>query len=164
MTTTLLDVQDLTVEFMTRRGIVKAVQHVNVTVAKGETVGIVGESGSGKSSLARLIVGLLPRKSGSVKFRGNELSVALKDRSKDDLRQIQFIYQLPDVALNPRQTIGEIIGRGFGPDEITDAVETVVETYLKHRSNAGEKFLDAYRRLGPAPFKEALYGGVEKAA
>ncbi len=89
----------------------KAVNDVTLNVAKGETVAVVGESGSGKSSLARLIVGLLPRTSGSVKFRGTELSVYLKDRKKDDLRQIQFIYQLPDVALNPRQTIGEIIGR-----------------------------------------------------
>ncbi len=54
-------------------------------------------------------------------------------------------------------SIGEIIGRGFGPDEITDAIETVVETYLKHRLSADEKFLDAYRRLGPAPFKDVLY-------
>ncbi len=61
-------------------------------------------------------------------------------------------------------TIGDIIGRGFGPDEITDAIETVVETYLAHRLNAGETFLTAYRRLGQAPFKEALYGAVEKAA
>jgi peptide/nickel transport system ATP-binding protein len=89
----------------------KAVNDVSLTVAKGETVAVVGESGSGKSSLARLIAGLLPRKSGSVKFRGAELSIALKQRKREDLRQIQFIYQLPDVALNPRQTIGEIIGR-----------------------------------------------------
>lgn len=89
----------------------KAVNDVTLNVAKGETVAVVGESGSGKSSLARLIVGLLPRSAGSVKFRGNELSVDLKGRKKDDLRQIQFIYQLPDVALNPRQTIGDIIGR-----------------------------------------------------
>jgi peptide/nickel transport system ATP-binding protein len=89
----------------------KAVNDVTLSVAKGETVAVVGESGSGKSSLARLIVGLLPRASGSVKFRGVELSTALKERKIDDLRQIQFIYQLPDVALNPRQTIGEIIGR-----------------------------------------------------
>ena len=75
------------------------------------------------------------------------------------------LYQLTlGGSADENTSIGEIIGRGFGPDEITDAVETVVETYLKHRSNAGEKFLDAYRRLGPAPFKEALYGGVEKAA
>ncbi|GAB2178671.1 ABC transporter ATP-binding protein [Dongia sp. agr-C8] len=88
-----------------------AVNNVSINVAKGETVAVVGESGSGKSSLARLILGLLPRKSGSVKFNGKELPPALKDRSKDELRRIQFIYQQPDVALNPRQTIGEIIGR-----------------------------------------------------
>jgi len=88
-----------------------AVNNVTISVAKSETVAVVGESGSGKSSLARLILGLLPRKSGSVKFNGKELPPALKQRSKDDLRRIQFIYQQPDVALNPRQTIGEIIGR-----------------------------------------------------
>ena len=54
-------------------------------------------------------------------------------------------------------TIGEIIGRGFAPDEITDAVETIVDTYLARRENSNESFLDAYRRLGPAPFKAALY-------
>ncbi len=61
-------------------------------------------------------------------------------------------------------SIGEIIGRGFGPDEITDAVETIVETYLSLRRDRSERFLDAYRRLGAAPFKEALYGSAAKAA
>ncbi|WP_048645377.1 nitrite/sulfite reductase [Nitratireductor soli] len=61
-------------------------------------------------------------------------------------------------------TIGEIIGRGFGPDEITNAIETIVETYLANRENKEESFLDAYRRLGQAPFKEALYGQEAKAA
>ena len=80
----------------------------------------------------------------------------------DLARQAAAVGEVPIGAIVVKD--GEIIGRGFGPDEITDAVETVVETYLKHRSNADEKFLDAYRRLGPAPFKEALYGGAEKAA
>ena len=88
-------------------------KNVSINVAKGETVAVVGESGSGKSSLARLIVGLLPRESGSVNFGGKELSTHTKGRTKDDLRKIQLIYQLPDVALNPRQTIGEIIGRPY---------------------------------------------------
>ena len=61
-------------------------------------------------------------------------------------------------------SIGEIVGRGFAPDEITDAIETVVETYLKLRLDRSEKFIDAYRRLGAAPFKEALYGSEAKAA
>lgn len=61
-------------------------------------------------------------------------------------------------------SIGEIIGRGFGPDEITDAIEKIVDTYLTIRSDKSEKFLDAYRRVGPAPFKEALYASEAKAA
>ena len=61
-------------------------------------------------------------------------------------------------------SVGEIIGRGFGPDEITDAIETVVETYLRIARRPSEKFIDAYRRVGAAPFKEALYGGEAKAA
>ena len=88
-------------------------KNVSIDVSKGETVAVVGESGSGKSSLARLIVGLLPLTSGSVKFGGRELPPITKNRTKDDLRRIQLIYQLPDVALNPRQTIGEIIGRPY---------------------------------------------------
>ena len=61
-------------------------------------------------------------------------------------------------------SIGEIVGRGFGPDEIGNAIETIVETYLARRSDRSEKFLDFYRRVGPAPFKEALYAGEVKAA
>ncbi len=61
-------------------------------------------------------------------------------------------------------TIGEIIGRGFGPDEITDAIEKIVDTYLGLRLSRDEKFLDAYRRVGAAPFKEALYASEARAA
>lgn len=92
-------------------GTFTAVKRVSITVARGETVAVVGESGSGKSSLARVIVGLLPCRTGEVKLHGRALSPDLKGRSRDDLRKVQLIYQQPDVALNPRQTIGEIIGR-----------------------------------------------------
>ncbi|AZO45376.1 MULTISPECIES: nitrite/sulfite reductase [Mesorhizobium] len=61
-------------------------------------------------------------------------------------------------------SVGEIIGRGFSSDEITDAIEQIVETYLGLRLDPQEKFIDAYRRVGPAPFKEALYAGEAKAA
>jgi sulfite reductase (NADPH) hemoprotein beta-component len=59
-----------------------------------------------------------------------------------------------------RASIGEIVGKGFSTAEVVDAVETIVDTYLAHRESASEPFLDAYRRLGPAPFKEALYGAA----
>jgi sulfite reductase (NADPH) hemoprotein beta-component len=61
-------------------------------------------------------------------------------------------------------SVGDIIGRGFGPDEIVDAIETLVETYLAIRSDRSERFLDVYRRVGAAPFKEALYGAEARAA
>jgi peptide/nickel transport system ATP-binding protein len=72
---------------------------------------VVGESGSGKSTTARVITGLLPPKGGQVYFDGEPLPPALKDRSKDQLRELQMIYQMADVAMNPRQTVEEIIGR-----------------------------------------------------
>jgi sulfite reductase (NADPH) hemoprotein beta-component len=61
-------------------------------------------------------------------------------------------------------SIGEIIGRGFAPEDLTDAIETIVDTYLGLRTAPSERFLDAYRRVGSAPFKEALYGADAKAA
>ncbi|AZO52939.1 MAG: nitrite/sulfite reductase [Mesorhizobium sp.] len=61
-------------------------------------------------------------------------------------------------------SVGEIIGRGFSSEEITDAIETIVDTYLGLRLNPQEIFIDAYRRVGPGPFKEALYAGEAKAA
>jgi len=61
-------------------------------------------------------------------------------------------------------SVGEIIGRGFSSEEITDAIEQIVNTYLGLRLGPDERFIDAYRRVGPAPFKEALYAGETKAA
>ncbi|MER8894360.1 nitrite/sulfite reductase [Mesorhizobium sp. M0676] len=61
-------------------------------------------------------------------------------------------------------SVGEIIGRGFSSEEITDAIEQIVDTYLGLRLGPSERFIDAYRRVGPAPFKEALYAGETKAA
>jgi peptide/nickel transport system ATP-binding protein len=72
---------------------------------------VVGESGSGKSSLARVVVGLLPRWSGEVRLKGQVLTPALADRTLDAKRRLQMVHQMPDVALNPRQTLADIIGR-----------------------------------------------------
>ena len=84
---------------------------ISVDLPAGQTLAVVGESGSGKSTLARAITGLLPPSSGKIIFSGRTLSPALKDRSKDDLRELQMIYQMADTAMNPRQTVGTIIGR-----------------------------------------------------
>ena len=86
-------------------------QEVSISVERGRTVAVVGESGSGKSTLARVITGLLPPRSGEILFQGELLPHALAQRTKQQLRQAQMIYQLPDVALNPRQRVRDIVGR-----------------------------------------------------
>ncbi|MBT8354037.1 MAG: ABC transporter ATP-binding protein, partial [Desulfofustis sp.] len=89
----------------------KVLEDINLTVRKGRTVALVGESGSGKSTLAKVITGLLPPTRGSISFMGEELPLELKDRDKESLRKLQMIYQMPDTALNPRQTVRTVIGR-----------------------------------------------------
>src|SRR5262252_10264242 len=110
----LLDVADLTVEFSTRRGIVRAVEHVDVRIAKGETVGIVGESGSGKSVTSYAVMRILDRAGriaeGSVMFSGIDLRAADEDDMRDIRgREISMVFQNPRAALNPIRKIGRQI-------------------------------------------------------
>jgi peptide/nickel transport system ATP-binding protein len=90
---------------------VKVLNDVNISVPRGSTVAVVGESGSGKSTTARVITGLLPPITGSIEFDGATLPNKLEDRTKEQKRRIQMIYQMADTAMNPRQTVREIIGR-----------------------------------------------------
>ena len=92
-------------------GSAKVLHKVDIEVPKGSTVAVVGESGSGKSTTARVITGLLPQTAGTVVFDGIELPKALADRTKEQKRRIQMIYQMADTAMNPRQTVRDIIGR-----------------------------------------------------
>ena len=92
-------------------GMITVLSGVTVRVPRGRTVAVVGESGSGKSTLARVITGLLPPAKGEITFEGKRLPPALKDRSKDQMRRLQMIYQMPDTALNPRRRVRDIIGR-----------------------------------------------------
>lgn len=84
---------------------------VTVELHPGQTLALVGESGSGKSTMARVITGLLPPREGRITFDGKPLPPALRQRSREELRQLQMIYQMADVAMNPRQTVATIIGR-----------------------------------------------------
>jgi len=86
-------------------------QDVSILVEKGRTVAVVGESGSGKSTLARVVTGLLPARFGGIHFRGEPLPDKLNHREKQQLQKVQMISQLPDIALNPRQRVRDIIGR-----------------------------------------------------
>lgn len=104
----ILDVRNVTAAY---GNAITVLKNVSVTVPRGRTVAVVGESGSGKSTLARAVTGLLPPAKGEIIFDGKALPRALKDRGPDILRRIQMIYQMPDTALNPRQTVYEVIGR-----------------------------------------------------
>jgi peptide/nickel transport system ATP-binding protein len=110
----LLNVRDLTVEFQTRRGIVKAVQHVDLTIAKGETIGIVGESGSGKSVTSYAVMRILDRAGriadGSVMFTNIDVRTASESDMRDLRgREISMIFQNPRAALNPIRKVGRQI-------------------------------------------------------
>jgi peptide/nickel transport system ATP-binding protein len=146
----LLDVNDLTVEFATRRGIVKAVQHVNISVAKGETLGIVGESGSGKSVTSYAVMRILDRAGriaeGSVMFSGIDVKNASEDQMRDLRgREISMIFQNPRAALNPIRKVG---------DQIEDVLRQHVQSAASDR---GEKAIEALEQVKIARPRERYH-------
>jgi peptide/nickel transport system ATP-binding protein len=146
----LLDVSDLTVEFATRRGIVKAVQHVNISVAKGETLGIVGESGSGKSVTSYAVMRILDRAGkiaeGSVMFSGIDVKTATENQMRDLRgREISMIFQNPRAALNPIRKVG---------DQIEDVLRQHVQSTSTDR---GEKAIEALEAVKIARPRERYH-------
>ncbi|MFT5701342.1 MAG: peptide/nickel transport system ATP-binding protein [Desulforhopalus sp.] len=108
------------------------VKDINLKVRRRKTVAVVGESGSGKTTVARIVTGLLPSNKGEITFHGEILSPDLASRGQDCLQRLQMIYQMPDVALNPRQKIKKIIGRplafyfGMKGKEATERVKELL--------------------------------------
>ncbi|ACP25926.1 putative ATP-binding component of ABC transporter [Sinorhizobium fredii NGR234] len=123
----------------------KVLHDVSMHLSKGQTLAIVGESGSGKSTLARVITGLLPPTEGRITFDGKDLPKALKGRTNEELRRIQMIYQMADTAMNPRQTVRDIIGRplsfyfGMHGARKTERVKELLD-----QIEMGTRFLDRY--------------------
>jgi peptide/nickel transport system ATP-binding protein len=147
----LLDVNDLTVEFATRRGIVKAVQHVNIQVAKGETLGIVGESGSGKSVTSYAVMRILDRAGkiaeGSVMFSGIDVKGATENQMRDLRgREISMIFQNPRAALNPIRKVG---------DQIEDVLRQHVQQATTN--DRGEKAIEALEAVKIARPRERYH-------
>jgi peptide/nickel transport system ATP-binding protein len=146
----LLDVNDLTVEFATRRGTVKAVQHVNISVAKGETLGIVGESGSGKSVTSYAVMRILDRAGkiaeGSVMFSGIDVTAATESQMRDLRgREISMIFQNPRAALNPIRKVG-------------DQIEDVLRQHVRSAaSDRGEKAIEALEQVKIARPRERYH-------
>lgn len=90
---------------------ITVLRDINLSIKNGHVVGVIGESGCGKSTLARVMAGLLPAASGEVILDGKTLEPDMKQRPLEELRKIQFVFQMADTALNPRQRIGDILGR-----------------------------------------------------
>ena len=127
---------------------------INLQLARGEVLGIIGESGSGKSTLARVVAGLLPSFKGDILLDNQKLQPRLEDRPRSELRKIQFVYQMADTAINPKQTIGNILGRPlefyldmYGSKrkdrvlELLEMVELPKEFYTRfpHELSGGQK-------------------------
>ncbi|MBY3313761.1 ABC transporter ATP-binding protein [Rhizobium laguerreae] len=138
----LLKVENISAEYSNG---FKVLHDVTLHVPKGQTLAVVGESGSGKSTLARVITGLLPPSSGRIVFDGKPLMPDLKSRPNDDLRRIQLIYQMADTAMNPRQTVRDIIGRPltfyYG---LRGAEKTARVKELLDQIEMGKGFVDRY--------------------
>jgi len=146
----LLDVRDLTVQFSTRRGIVKAVQHVDISIAKGETLGIVGESGSGKSVTSYAVMRILDRAGriadGSVMFSGVDVKAATEAQMRDLRgREVSMIFQNPRAALNPIRKVG-------------DQIEDVLRQHAQSTTNdGGEKAIEALEQVKIARPRERYH-------
>jgi peptide/nickel transport system ATP-binding protein len=109
-----LQVKDITAGYGRKHNGMPAItvlRDVNVSIERGHTVGVIGESGCGKSTLARVMAGLLPAAQGQVLLDGDELQPALQKRKRSELQKVQFVFQMADTALNPRQRIDHILGR-----------------------------------------------------
>ncbi|GII20877.1 ABC transporter ATP-binding protein [Planosporangium mesophilum] len=121
MSDVVLEVRDLTKHFPLTKGIVfkrqvgavRAVDGVNLTLRRGETLGVVGESGCGKSTLAKLIIGLEKPTSGEILVQGQNLARMRGSALRRARRNIQLVMQDPYTSLNPRMTVGDIVGEPF---------------------------------------------------
>jgi peptide/nickel transport system ATP-binding protein/oligopeptide transport system ATP-binding protein len=133
----LVEVENLTKWFAVKqgvfanvKGIVHAVEEVSLTVNRGETLGIVGESGCGKSTTARLMVRLLDPTAGTVRFDGRDITKLSMRQLRPLRRQMQMIFQDPYSSLNPRKTVGQIVGEPFTIHKTEKDVRTRVQELL----------------------------------
>src|SRR6266850_2307105 len=124
----LLQVQNLKVHFPVKHGLfsrakqfVKAVDDVSFHIEPGETLGLVGESGCGKTTLGRAIVRLIETAAGSVLFEGDDITRLDGAELRVRRRKLQMIFQDPYGSLNPRMTVGEVVGEAIDIHKVADS-------------------------------------------
>ena len=162
-----LEVRNVTAGYGRGASAIRVLSDVNVSVQRGHTVGVIGESGCGKSTLARVMSGLLPAREGEVLLDGDRLPPSLRRRRRSELQKIQFVFQMADTALNPRQRIDHILGRPLefylglrGAEkrkrlaELLDMVELPVEfagRYPEELSGGQKQRVNLARALAASP-------------
>ena len=134
----LLSVDDLCMYFDSAGKRIKASEHITFTMSEGETFGLVGESGSGKSTIGKCIIGLNKATSGSIKFRGTELTgIRSRKEYNEKMKEIQMIFQDPMSSLNPRKQIGQILREAL-----------VIQKIGKNEEERNQLVKDALDRVG----------------
>ena len=146
MDTPLIQTVDLVKYFNTKRGPLHAVDHVNLSIKKGETLGVVGESGCGKSTLGRTILRLLEPTSGSVLYNGDDIVKYSPQKMKEMRQKMQIIFQDPFTSLNPRMSVSEIIAEPMITTKTyTNAAERLDRVYqLMETVGLAERFINSY--------------------
>ncbi len=150
----LVETRGAAVHFKAPKGLIRAVDGVDLKVNVGQTLGVVGESGSGKTTVARAIIGLTPATGGQITMHGQELPRTTGSRPRATLREIQMVFQNPDASLNPTRTVGDAIMRPLSllgglrrqearerAQELLRAVSLPISYFdrLPHELSGGEK-------------------------
>lgn len=124
---------------------IHAVNGVDLELRRGDALGVVGESGCGKSTVARMIMGIIPPTAGSIRFRGEDLAELRGAHRRRIYRKIQFVFQDPQSSLNPRKTVREILQAPMRHLlDLTPAQRERKSRELMERVNLREEFLDRH--------------------
>ena len=146
MNVPLIQTKNLKKYFDTKRGPLHAVDDVNISINKGETLGVVGESGCGKSTLGRVILRLLAPTGGEVLFEGRNILNYSKNEMKEMRKQMQIIFQDPFASLNPRMTVSDIIAEPIRVCGVIKNKNDILERVFELMSIVGlaERFVNTY--------------------
>lgn len=142
----LIETRDLKKYFSTKRGLLHAVDNVNISISQGKTLGVVGESGCGKSTLGRSILRLIEPSGGDVLYKGKSILDLNFQQMKEMRKKMQIVFQDPFTSLNPRMTVSEIIAE---PMRVCETVKTNAELssrtdYLMETVGLAERFVNTY--------------------